>query len=322
MEINLRGPVFVRWIEQDLSVLLGRVNLLDDTIELFTLGSALFDRRLHEANGLTAWLGGGDEGLHDGVLHLKLQKPILKWSVADTEDNDFTDRTYAILKQWLKLERWNRRYFRAGVAREIKWETNKMPVDGEVIHTWSPARGREALADIEPLVHLIGLHALRHPELWTRVHAVEETLRGPNDPNMMAGMRPVQQLFDALSRLGVILRNHPTADAVATMQILCCDKEGANFWLHNYGRNSSGGSQRHEGTWEELKQKGFDWQFEGEGPNAKVGLSLVRYFASRPIPHEIIDGPEEVPSVRLGDHSPCLFLRRVPSDKPATDSKE
>ena len=63
---------------------------------------------------------------------MKLEKPILKWSVANTEDSDFTDVTYAILEKWLRLERWNRRYFRAGVAREILWQTNAMPEVGEV----------------------------------------------------------------------------------------------------------------------------------------------------------------------------------------------
>jgi len=320
--LTLSGPVFVRWIAQDLSVLLGRVNLLESSVELFTLGSALFDSRLHEANGLVVWLKNGKEGLHDGVLHLKLGKPILKWSVADTEDNEFIDRTYAILKQWLKLERWNRRYFRAGVAREIVWETNMMPEEGEVLHTWSPAHGQEALADIEPLVHLIGLHAQLHPELWTRLHKVEEALRGPNDPSMMGGLRPLQQLTDATSRLGLIIKNHPTADVVFTVQILRCDSEGANFWIHSHGRDGIGGSRRHEGTWEELKQKGFDYQIDGDGPNGKVTLSLDRYFASTPIPHEIIEGPNETPHVGLGDHSPCYFLRRSPSDKQAGDANE
>ena len=68
-----------------------------------------------------------------------------------------------------------------------------MPREGDVVHTWSAALGREALADIEPLVHLIGLYARHHPELWTRVHAVEDALRGPDDPSMLAGMRAFQR---------------------------------------------------------------------------------------------------------------------------------
>jgi hypothetical protein len=247
--VNLCGPIFARWLAQDLSVLLGRVNLIQKTIELFTLGSALSDRRVHEAAGLAVWLMEGNEGIHDGVLHLRLGEPILRWSAAATEDIEFSDRTYAILKQWLKLERWNRRYFRAGVAREILWETNKMPTEGGVVHTWSPALGREALADIEPLVHLIGLYARHHPELWTRVHAVEDALRGPDDPGMLAGMRPFQHLTDATFRLAEIARNHPTADAVVTIQILSCDAEGANFWVHSCGRDGTGVARRHEGTW-------------------------------------------------------------------------
>lgn len=319
-QVKLKGPVFERWLAQDLLLLVGRVNLLEDTVELFTLGTALFNRGVHDANGLVAWLKDGKEGLHDGVLHLKLEKPILKWSVKDTEDSEFTDRSYAILKKWLRLERWNRRYFRAGVAREILWETNEMPKDGEVVHTWTPAHGREALADIEPLVRLLGLHSRHHPELWTRVHAVEEALRGPDDPSILARVRTFMQMTDAMSRLDEIAKENPTADVVVTVQILRSDAEGANFWIHTHGRDGEGGSaRRHEGTWEELKQKGFDYAIEGDCPNAKVTLSLDRYFANLPIPHEIIEGLEETPNVGQGDHSPSFFLRRLPANEPGSD---
>ncbi len=317
-KVTLERPVFERWLAQDLSILVGRVNLIENTIELFTVGAALFDRRVHEATGLVLWLMDGEEGLRDGVLHLRLEKPILRWSAADTEEIEFTDRTYAVLKHWLKLERWNRRYLSAGVAREILWETNKMPTEGSVVHTWSPALGREALADIEPLVHLIGLYARHHPELWTRVHAVEDALRGPDDPSMLAGMRPFQRLTDAPSRLAAIARNHPTADAVVTIQMQRCDAEGANFWIYTCGRDGSSVSRRHEGTWAELKQKGFDYEIKGDVPSAKVTLNLNRYFASVPIPHEIVDGPDETLTVGLWEHSPCFFLRRVQADEPVS----
>jgi hypothetical protein len=316
------GPVFERWLTQDLSVLVGRVNLLENTIELFTLGTALFDHRVHDANGLVVWLIDGKEELRDSVLHLKLEKPILKWSVGDSENPDFSDRSYAILKHWLRLERWNRRYFRAGVARQILWETNEMPEVGQVVHTWTPARGQVALADIEPLVELLGLHCRRHPELWSRVHAVEEALRGRNDSDMMAGLRPFQRMSDAMSRLSDIIKEHPTADLVVTVQLLRFNAGGANFWIHAHGRDGSGVGERHEGTWEELKQKGFDYKIEGDIPNAKVTLTLDRYFANKPIPHQIIADSSEPPTVGLGDHSPCFFLRRLPSktaDEPAEE---
>jgi hypothetical protein len=115
---------------------------------------------------------------------------------------------------------------------------------------------------------------------------------------------------------------HPIADVVVTVQTLHADAEGANFWIHSHGRDVKGGSIRHEGTCEELKQKGFDYEIVGHGPNAKVTLSLDRYFANRPIPHEIIKGPEQTPTVGQGDHSPCLFLRRLPADEPGSDAEE
>lgn len=317
-EVTLNGPVFERWLTQDLSIFVGRVNLKERTIELFTLGTALFDRRIHEAHSLAVSLIGGKEGLHEGVLHLKLEKPILKWSVADAEDSGFIDRTYAILKQWLQLERWNRRYFRAGVALEILWDPNEMPKAGDVVHTWTPARGREALADIAPLVHLLGLHARHHPELWARVHAVEDALRGPDDRGMMAGMRPLLRLTEASSRLADVIEKHPVADVVATVEILNCDMKGANFWIHYCGRAGSGSSSRHEGTWEELKHEGFD--FEIDVANTTVALRLDRYFANSPIPYTVVESPKDVTTVGLGDYSPCFFLRRIAADESGSNT--
>ncbi len=115
------------------------MNLIEKTIELFTVGAALFDRRVHEAKGLVLWLINGEDGLHDEVLHLRLEKPILRWSAADTEGVEFTDRTYAVLKQWLKLERWNRRYFPRGVAR------------GDPVGDERDAHGRQCRPHLVPL---------------------------------------------------------------------------------------------------------------------------------------------------------------------------
>src|SRR4051794_11527354 len=104
----------------------------------------------------------------------------------------------------------------SGVARAILWETNEMPEAGGGVHTWTPAHGHEALADIEPLVHLLGMHSRRHPELWTRVHEAEAALRGGDDRSMAAGLGSFLRMTDDLSRLGEILTQHPTADVIAT----------------------------------------------------------------------------------------------------------
>jgi hypothetical protein len=97
-----------------------------------------------------------------------------------------------------------------------------------------------------------------------------------------------------------------------TVQLLRIDAKGANFWIHGHGRDGTGGAQRHEGTWEELKQKGFDCKIEGDVPNATFTLSLDRYFANQPTLHEIIEGSKETPIVGRRDYSPCFFLRRLP----------
>jgi hypothetical protein len=128
---------------------------------------------------------------------------------------------------------------------------------------------------------------------------------------MLAGSRPFQRMIDAMSRLSDIAKEHPTADLVVTFQLLRIDADGANFWIYAHGRDGNGDGRRHEGTWEELKQKGFDYKIDGDTPNTKVTLIFDRYFANTPIPHQIIESPNETPTVGLGDYSPCYFLRRL-----------
>jgi hypothetical protein len=152
------------------------------------------------------------------------------------------------------------------------------------------------------------------------VYAAEEALRGRDNSGMLAGVWPFQQMTDVMSRLSDLAKGHPTADGVVIVQLLHIDEKGANFWVYSHERDGNGGGHRHEGTWEELRQKGFDCKIEGDGPNAKFTLSLGRYFANTPIPHEIIEGPKETPNVGLGDYSPSFFLRRLPlktADEPA-----
>jgi hypothetical protein len=138
---------------------------------------------------------------------------------------------------------------------------------------------------------------------------------------MLAGMRRFERLTDAGARLGEIARNHPTADTVMTVQILRGDVNGADFWIHYGRRNGSSNSERYQGTWDELKQKGFDHEIEGNGPNAQVYLSLARYFAKQLSQYEILEGPKETPTLAREDHSPCYFLRRLPTDEPKSDAE-
>jgi hypothetical protein len=311
--LTFEKPVFERWLAQDLSVFVGRVNLVENTMELFTTGTFLLDKCIINAEGLILWLEGREtEGLHQGVLHRNLTKPIVRFSVNETEDRNFTDRTYGIVKRWLELERWNRRYFRAGVAREIRWETNEIPAAGNVIHTWTPKHGREALSDIEPLVELLGLHAPRHPELWSRVQQMETVLRGPDCFGIGAGLLDFEQKSGNVFRLRSFINDHPCADLIILIQMLSFDPYCSKFTIHWAFRDQPGGLRTHEGTLEELRQKGFDIEVITKGDNAIVKVEFIRHICNEYVSYEIVEPVPQNLNLALGDYSPPFYLRRLP----------
>lgn len=84
--LTFEKPVSERWLAQDLSVFVGRLNLNNQTRELYTTGTTLFDPDVLEARELTLWLQESEaEKRQDGVLHRNLTKPIVRFSVKEAE---------------------------------------------------------------------------------------------------------------------------------------------------------------------------------------------------------------------------------------------
>lgn len=275
-----------------------------------------WDPRLNDATGIVGWLCRRNPepvGLVDGVLHVRLDRPLLRWSSAQTEDANFIDRAYAVIKEWLRLERWNRRYFRAGVAREIRWETGELPTEGDEVHAWTPSRGRAAVEDIAPLVRLLGLHARHHPELRGPVQSIVHALAG----GATAGfLKPFEMITDATSTLDLLraaLEARPEADIAAVVRLVEVRDGFANFWLYSAGRGGQAGVSRYSGTLDELRERGFSVAAEFTAGGGRLTFELLdSWFAKLPIRFELLpclDEPDAM--IQASGYSGLFYLRKV-----------
>jgi len=189
--IVYEGEMFDALLAQDVSVFIGHVNLRRSQIELHSLGPGLAHPNIMQAKGLVAHLGQHPMGLKGDVLHVRLDRPVLKWNTSDLEESSFTTNAYQVLKKHLEVERWNRAHRRTGASIQIQWETNQVP-SGEH-QTWmkDPNREQEMLAEIAPSIRVLSICAWEHPRLrdplrvifsWFRERGVEA------DPGGVQGM--------------------------------------------------------------------------------------------------------------------------------------
>ncbi|MDC0678415.1 hypothetical protein [Sorangium atrum] len=120
----------------NLPLYIASVELKSATIELFTMQRAV-DRIDDGWHGVVAYLDAveGDDGedydhgpiVRDGVHHVCLGPPILRWSAMDAASNEFRKNAYDVTKRWIELEAMNialRPYRCCNVPR---WSTNGRP---------------------------------------------------------------------------------------------------------------------------------------------------------------------------------------------------
>jgi hypothetical protein len=304
---------FKALINQELSLFLARVNLLESSIELHSVGVALSHPNINDAKGISLHLQPSEScpaGLVDDVLHFPLRKPLLRWTTADTENRAFLDAAYAATKAWLNLERWNRRYRRAGITRQINWETNAVPTEGWECHSISPTRDQEALTDIAPLARLLGGYANSHPELitptlsilsWLRSRGVEADSSGSVDASV--------RMRDALGRLSKALDANPKADLAITFVLLEAGMDYLNFWEFGRNRENKGGGTRYSGSLRAIQEKGFEATVTIVGTEANVTLGVSDAWLQKrslaPVT-DVVDQPTLVPG-----SSRIILLRKL-----------
>ena len=311
--IEYAGRSFETLLNQDLPLLLARVDLTQSSVELHTLGIGLAHPNINDAKSLVIYLRPPKScpcGLVDEVLHLPLRKPILRWTTGDTEDRGFTGQAYAVLKAWLNIERWNRRYRKAGVARVIRWETNAVPTAEGQVEIWNPACGQGALAELIPAVRLLASRALEHPQLRAPMRGILSWMRERDaDADPSRAIEVMLDNSDAQDWLSQALSSSPGADVAITYRVTEVRADFLAFWLIGRDREGRGSGRYYAGSLHAIREQGFKASVEvaAAGPAVTFGLSdgwLVEHGLS-----EATATPIAAPSEEHG-RSRVILLRR------------
>jgi hypothetical protein len=312
---------FKALIGQDLPLFLGHVNLLTGTLELHTLGVALAHPNINEVAGIVAHLQGTDSeaGFKENALHVALNKPILRMSVSETESTEFTTKAYKVLKEWLKLERWNRRYRRSGISQQINWETNNVPSSAGASYMWSPGRAQDALEELVPLISILASHALRSAELRPALVAIVSWLRGHGVESDPAGTWAVligqAEVNDCLKK---ILDANPRADIACTFRVVGVGEDHLDFWLLGQDRDGKSSASRYTGTLDSIREKRFSANIESMGNQARIDLGFSEEWLSTHRVEPASPSHVTLPSVSGSQTEEVLLLRKLrdpPSNK-------
>jgi hypothetical protein len=249
---------FAALLAQDLSLFIAHVNLKAAEVKLFGLGVALSHPNINDVAGLVVHLAPVAQRIEKGVLHTSLGDPMLKWTTADLDSRDFEQTSYKVMKQWLDLDRWNRRYRKMGMRTSIQWKTNEAPSPGGMTTIWNPARRVESLTELVPAVQMIAGRATSDAAIaptvlqliaWMRAEGVDPD-RGGVYGLMLKGHVGGKRLAEALS-----------ANSEADVGVLFFDIlktfDGYSFWVQSAGREGRGNSEKHVGTIADLRAKGF-----------------------------------------------------------------
>jgi hypothetical protein len=250
------------------------------------------------------------------VLHVPLSKPILQWSVAETESREFKDNAYEVLKAWFNLERWNRRFRSAGMSRSFAWETNKIPtVQWERI-SFNPARQSETLGEILPICQLLAAYSMFHSELRAPALAIIEWLRKKGvdaDPQGLHTTSILQSVYN--DQIKKILHSNPEADIAIAIRVMEARQDYLSFWLHTYGR-TGGSGRRFSGSLSNIRDECPQVTVEvaPENPAIKFGLSndwLTQRHLT-PLPDPIIEKSDQ------WLEGPVFLLRKISELDPGT----
>jgi hypothetical protein len=314
--IEYSGEKFEALLSQDLPLLVARVDLTTSNIELHSLGIALAHLNVSNAKGLVAHLQPDDScpfGLVDDLFQVPLRKPILKWNIGDLQSRAFADKAYAVLKAWMSFERWNRRYRRAGIGRQICWETNAVPTDGGEFWIWSPDRSQELLSEISPVARVLAFHGISHPEMrdparaifsWLRKHDIEA------DPDgsclLMLDSR------DCQDRLTNALDSNLGADVAVAFSVVGARPDFLDFWLYSKDRKGNGGGRRHTGSLQHIREQGIEVSVNIVGNDVQITISLTDSWLKQ---HHLEDAAIRIPDSTHGEGiSQVILLKRPPSE--------
>lgn len=260
-------------LQQDFALIAARVDLRECSISLFALGPALRHSNISGHDKVRIHLG-TERKPHkakDGWLFTQTGEPFLCWTSAQLENPDFRKKAHDILKKWLEFDSLNRRLSRLGKQIQIGWKTNEMPVErGHASHL-TPAKEKQMLEEVIPSIQLLRMVSRDNVELFQPMQQITNWMREKGvdpDPGNLHMLMSAKILTDR--RVSEAMAKHPNADAAVGIFLEYAGSDGCVFWQHD----SNGVGRKISGTIEELKGKGYTFEFDENGAPTSFDLGI------------------------------------------------
>lgn len=291
--VEYTGMHFRALLDQDLSFFIAHVDLAAAEIKLYSLHRAISHPNIRDLKGLIVHLTAVPQQNIDGVLHTSLGEPVLRWTSAQLTDREFEMTAYTVMKQWLELERWNRRCRKMGIQKQINWETNGLPSERAQSFVWHPPRATDALTEIVPAIQLIAQLVSRDVSLAEPVFTLIDWLRSYKvDPDpggyyrllafIEIGRKKLRDALEACDAATIAVHFIPIENS-------CVEPIRISLWLQAFDRGGSGDAKLHQGTAAELSELGFELEIVSPD-RISVGLGQKWLNDKNCVLLDVVDG--------------------------------
>jgi hypothetical protein len=255
-------------LDQELAVFIAKVNLKRSEVELFSIGSILCHPNTLGCTSLTLHISKGSTKPEGDELHGFTGDPILKWDVTQTENPEFQQQFYQILKAWLLWDRNNRKVRKTGMQRIVRWKTNEEPVVGEAQMMMRPCSETASLSEAVPFIEALSFFASTDTSLVPPLFGLPAWLKLRGIATPFADLSLQFGIFKYYRELGdTALSAFPNATLALALLIENHRAESFSFWLIP----PLGVTRKISGHVEELRGQGFEIEVDTES-------GLIRTF--------------------------------------------
>lgn len=154
-------PHAYKWfLELKMPLFIGSVDLATRSIQLFSSEFLATRPDAHSYTSAVLHLDQDSKTIcpDDGIVHQWLGPPILEWSAADCEHDEFRQLAYDVLKSWMLLSYANLALRPIRTRRGVQWKTNEVPLEGWTSVMGHPSELDDDLRAALPYLNKVGIH--------------------------------------------------------------------------------------------------------------------------------------------------------------------
>lgn len=269
--IDYEGRKFRALLNQELSLLVGQVDLRDTSISLYSLAPVLANPNVFQAENLRVYLGQSENPRppKEGWFVAQTGIPTLRWSSGEMEDPGFRKRAHDVLQRWLQFDRSNRHLRKFGKQAHVGWETNEVPTEKYRSSYLTPAIQQSILEESVPAIQTLTVLTNGDAELLEAIGRIINWMRDNGvdaDPGNLHALPSVMAVYR--NRINAALAKYPQAHAAISIVPEYWGPDGCVIWIFD----SKGVARKRSGTLDELREEGYVFELDNDGIPTAINL--------------------------------------------------